>query len=181
MGMTTRDEDFVEHLFVASTHSYILILTNRGRLHWLKVHEIPQVGAAARGKALVNFVKLDDGEQVRTVLPVREFEDGKYVIMATKKGVVKKTELKAFSNVRSAGIIALSIDTGDDLLSARLTDGAQDIIIATHMGKIIRFAEADVRPMGRSARGVRGIKLRANDYVVEMDVLAGANYILTAT
>ena len=112
---------------------------------------------------------------------MREFEDGKFVIMATRNGVVKKTELKAFSNVRTAGIIALSIDTGDDLLSARLTDGAQDIIIATHMGKIIRFAEEDVRPMGRSARGVRGIKLRANDYVVEMDVLAGATHILTAT
>jgi DNA gyrase subunit A len=181
MGMTTRDEDFVEHLFVASTHSYILIFTNRGRLHWLKVHEVPQVGAAARGKALVNFVKLEEGEQVRTVLPVREFAEGKFVIMATKKGVVKKTELRAFSNVRSAGLIALSIDPGDDLLSARLTDGAQDIILATHMGKIIRFVEDEVRPMGRSARGVRGIRLRANDFVVEMDPLADATHILTAT
>jgi DNA gyrase subunit A len=166
---------------VASTHSYILIFTNRGRLHWLKVHEVPQVGAAARGKALVNFVKLEEGEQVRTVLPVREFAEGKFVIMATKKGVVKKTELKAFSNVRSAGLIALSIDPGDDLLSARLTDGTQDIILATHMGKIIRFIEEEVRPMGRAARGVRGIKLRANDFVVEMDALADATHILTAT
>jgi len=181
IGMTTRDEDFVEHLFVASTHSYILILTNKGRLHWLKVHEIPQVGAAARGKALVNFVKLDEGEEFRAVLPTKDFEDGKYVMMATKKGVVKKTELKAFANVRSAGIIALSIDEGDDLLSARMTDGEQDIILATNGGKIIRFPGSDVRPMGRTARGVRGIKLRKGDYVVEMDVLAGATHILTAT
>ncbi|HET6372235.1 MAG TPA: DNA gyrase subunit A, partial [Candidatus Polarisedimenticolia bacterium] len=181
IGMTTRDEDFVEHLFIASTHSYILIFTNKGRLHWLKVHEVPQVGAAAKGKALVNFIKLEEGEQVRTLLPVREFEEDKYIIMATKQGIVKKTDLKAFANVRTAGIIALSIDPGDDLLSARLTDGKQDIIIATHMGKIIRFPESDVRPMGRSARGVRGIKLRANDFVMEMDALADATHILTAT
>ncbi|HZI93816.1 MAG TPA: DNA gyrase subunit A [Patescibacteria group bacterium] len=179
IGMTTRDEDFVEHLFIASTHSYILIFTNKGRLHWLKVHEIPQVGAAAKGKALVNFVKLEEGEQVRAILPVKEFEDGKFVVMATRKGVVKKTELKAFSNVRTAGIIALSIDTGDDFLSARLTDGRQDIILATNAGKIIRFPEDDVRPMGRAARGVRGIKLRSNDFVVEMDSLADATHILT--
>ena len=181
IGMTTRDEDFVEHLFIVSTHSYILIFTNKGRLHWLKVHEVPQVGAAAKGKALVNFVKLDDGEQVKTLLPVKTFEDGKYIVMATKLGVVKKTELNAFANVRTAGIIALSIDPGDDLLSARLTDGKQEIIIATHMGKIIRFPEEGVRPMGRSARGVRGIKLRQADFVVEMDTLADATHILTAT
>jgi DNA gyrase subunit A len=180
IGMTTRDEDFVEHLFVASTHSYILIFTNKGRLHWLKVHEIPQVGAAARGKALVNFVKLEDGEEFRAVLPVKEFEDGKFVFMATRMGTVKKTELKAFANVRSNGIIALSIDAGDDLLAARLTDGAQDVILATRDGKIIRFFEDDVRPMGRTARGVRGIKLRPKDLVVEMDVLTGATHILTA-
>jgi DNA gyrase subunit A len=181
IGMTTRDEDFVEHLFVASTHSYILIFTNKGRLHWLKVHEIPQVGAAARGKALVNFVKLEEGEEFRAVLPVKDFEDGKFVTMATRKGVVKKTELKAFANVRSNGIIALSIDPGDDLLAARLTDGQQDIIIATRDGKIIRFPEDDVRPMGRTARGVRGIRLRPHDIVVEMDTLAGASHILTGT
>ncbi len=181
IGMTTRDEDFVEHLFIASTHSYILIFTNKGRLHWLKVHEVPQVGAAAKGKALVNFVKLDEGEQVKTLLPVKSFEDGKYIVMATKLGVVKKTELNAFANVRTAGIIALSIDPDDDLLSARLTDGKQEIIIATHMGKIIRFPEEGVRPMGRAARGVRGIKLRQADFVVEMDTLADATHILTAT
>ncbi len=181
IGMTTRDEDFVEHLFIASTHSYILIFTNKGRLHWLKVHEVPQVGAAAKGKALVNFVKLDEGEQVKTLLPVKTFEDGKYIVMATKLGVVKKTELVAFANVRTAGIIALSIDPDDDLLSARLTDGKQEIIIATHMGKIIRFPEEGVRPMGRAARGVRGIKLRQADFVVEMDTLADATHILTAT
>ena len=181
IGMTTRSEDLVEHLFIASTHSYILIFTNKGRLHWLKVHEIPQVGAAARGKALVNFVKLDEGEVFRAVLPVKEFEEGKFVMMATRRGVVKKTELKAFANVRTAGLIALSIDPDDDLLSARLTDGTQDIIIATNAGKIIRFPEDGVRPMGRTARGVRGIKLRANDFVVEMDALTGATHILTAT
>ncbi len=179
IGMTTRDEDFVEHLFIASTHSYILVFTSRGRLHWLKVHEIPQVGAAAKGKALVNFIKLDEGELVRALLPVREFVDGKYLVMATKRGIVKKTELKAFSNVRTAGIIALSIDPDDDLLSVRLTDGSSHVILATHMGKIIRFQEGDVRPMGRSARGVRGIKLRPRDYVVEMDSLDQATHILT--
>jgi len=179
IGMTTRDEDFVEHLFVASTHSYILIFTNRGRLHWLKVHELPQVGAAAKGKALVNFVRLEKGEEFRAVLPVTQFTEGEYVVMATAKGVIKKTELTAFSNVRKAGIIALSIDPGDDLLAARTTDGRQEIIIATSLGKIIRFPESAVRPMGRTARGVRGIKLRVEDYVVEIAVLGDSTHILT--
>jgi DNA gyrase subunit A len=181
IGMTTRDEDFVEHLFVASTHSYILIFTNKGRLHWLKVHELPQVSAAAKGKALVNFIRLEAEEEFRAVLPVKEFEEGKFVMMATARGVIKKTALTAFSNVRSTGIIALSIDPGDDLLAARLTDGRQEVILATHLGKIIRFAEEHVRPMGRTARGVRGIRLRENDYLVEMDVLAEATHILTVT
>ncbi|MFQ5702214.1 MAG: DNA gyrase subunit A, partial [Acidobacteriota bacterium] len=181
IGMTTRDEDFVEHLFIASTHAYILIFTNKGRLHWLKVHALPQVGAAARGKALVNFVRLEKGEAFRALLPVREFAAGKFVIMATAKGIVKKTALAAFAHVRSSGIIALSIDSGDDLLAARLTDGNQEVILATHSGKIIRFSERDVRPMGRTARGVRGIKLRAEDYLVEMDVIGKATHILTVT
>jgi DNA gyrase subunit A len=179
IGMTTRDEDFVEHLFIASSHSYILIFTNKGRLHWLKVHELPEVGPAARGKALVNFVRLEQGEEFRAVLPVKEFAEGKYVVMATAKGVIKKTDLTAFSNVRKAGIIALSIDPGDDLLAARMTDGQQEIIIATNQGKIIRFPESAVRPMGRTARGVRGIKLRPNDFVMEMDVIGDATHILT--
>jgi len=181
IGMTTKDQDFVEHLFIASTHSYILIFTNKGRLHWLKVHEVPEVGAAAKGKALVNFIKLEEAEQVRALLPVREFAEGQFIVMATRKGVVKKTALNAFANVRTAGIIALSIDGDDDLLAARLSDGAQEVILATHNGKIIRFSGENVRPMGRTARGVRGIRLRKDDFVVEMDVLAGATHILTAT
>jgi len=181
VGMTTRDEDFVEHLFVASTHSSLLIFTSKGKVHRVKVFELPEVGASAKGKALVNFVNLKPDEKVMALLAIREFEPGTFVVMATEKGVIKKTPLSHFANIRTGGIIALTIDTGDDLLAARFSDGAQDIILATHGGKIIRFHEDQVRDMGRAARGVRGIKLRAGDRVVEMDSLAGATHILTVT
>ncbi len=181
MGMTTRDEDFVEHLFVASTHSSLLIFTSKGKVHRVKVFELPQVSPAAKGKAVVNFVNLTSDERVMALLAIKGFEEGKFVVMATRRGVAKKTRLTDFVNIRSGGIIALTIDPGDDLLAARLTDGSQEIIMATRDGKIIRFHESDVRDMGRTARGVRGIRLRESDEVVEMDALGDATHILTVT
>jgi DNA gyrase subunit A len=168
-GMKTRDEDFVEHLFIASTHAYILIFTNTGRVYWLKVYEIPDVSAAGKGKHVGNLVGLQPGETVRTMLAVRSLEEeGKYIFFATRNGTVKKTELKDFSHVRSVGIIAISIDKGDELIAVRLTDGQQIVFLASHDGQAIRFEEGDVRPMGRNAGGVRGMRLDEKDYIVGM-------------
>ena len=159
-GMKTRDEDFVEHLFIASTHAYILIFTNTGRVYWLKVYEIPDVGAAGKGKHVGNLVSLQPGETVRTMLAVRNLEEeGRFIFFATRNGTVKKTPLKDFCNVMSRGIIAIGIDKGDELVGATLTDGNQIIFLASHDGQAIRFDEADVRDMGRPAYGVRGMKL----------------------
>ncbi len=171
VGMQTKEEDIVEHLFVASAHSYVLVFTDRGRLYWLKVHQIPEVGANARGKAIVNLLTVEAGENVRALLTTKDFTEGKYVVMATRAGKIKKTELTAFSNVRQSGIIAIDINEGDDLYAVRLSDGTSEIFIGTHDGRAIRFAEEEVRPMGRGAAGVKGISLRQDDYVVEMDVL----------
>src|SRR5579872_2066030 len=169
MGMKTRDEDFVEHLFIASTHAYILIFTNTGRVYWLKVYEIPDVGAAGKGKHVGSLVSLQPGETVRTMLAVRNLEEeGKYVFFATRNGTVKKTDLKDFSHVRNGGIIAINIEKGDELVAARLTDGVQIIFLASHDGLAVRFEEDDVRSMGRAAYGVRGMKLDAKDYIVGM-------------
>ena len=168
-GMKTRDEDFVEHLFIASTHAYILIFTNTGRVYWLKVYEIPDVGAAGKGKHVGNLVSLQAGESVRTMLAVRNLEEpGRYVLFATRKGTVKKTELKDFSNVMSRGIIAIGIDKDDELVGTTLTDGNQIVFLASHDGQAIRFDEADVRAMGRPAYGVRGMNLDKGDYIVGM-------------
>ncbi len=168
-GMKTRDEDFVEHLFIASTHAYILIFTNTGRVYWLKVYEIPDVGAAGKGKHVGNLVGLQPGETVRTMLAVRKLEEeGRYIFFATRNGTVKKTELKEFSHVRSIGIIAINIEKGDELVAARLTDGQQIVFLASHDGQAIRFDENDVRSMGRNATGVRGMNLDTNDYIVGM-------------
>ncbi len=168
-GMKTRDEDFVEHLFIASTHAYILIFTNTGRVYWLKVYEIPDVGAAGKGKHVGNLVALQPGETVRTMLAVRNLEEaGRFIFFATRNGTVKKTELKDFSNVMSRGIIAIGIDQGDELVGVTLTDGSQIIFLASHDGQAIRFDEADVRPMGRPAYGVRGMNLDKGDYIVGM-------------
>jgi DNA gyrase subunit A len=180
-GMTVRDEDFVEHLFVASTHDYFLIFTNKGRVHWLKVHEIPQVGAAAKGKALVNFIGMGEGEKMAALIATRDFPDDRFVVLATTRGTVKKTALSAFSHPRSGGIIALSIDEGDSLLDARITTGSSDLFMASNQGKAIRFAEGEVRPMGRSAYGVRGMQLRNDDFLVEMDAITRQGHILTVT
>jgi DNA gyrase subunit A len=168
-GMKTRDEDFVENLFIASTHAYILIFTNTGRVYWLKVYEIPDVGAAGKGKHVSNLVALQPGETVRNMLAVRNLEEeGRYVFFATRNGTVKKTPLKDFCNVMSRGIIAIGIDKGDELVGTTLTDGTQIIFLASHDGQAIRFDEADVRDMGRPAYGVRGMKLDEKDYIVGM-------------
>src|SRR5215475_1591710 len=168
-GMKTRDEDFVEHLFIASTHAYILIFTNTGRVYWLKVYEIPDVGAAGKGKHVSNLVSLQPGETVKSMLAVRNLEEeGKYIFFATRNGTVKKTPLKDFCNVMSRGIIAIGIDKGDELVGVTLTDGNQIIFLASHDGQAIRFDESDVRDMGRPAFGVRGMKLDQKDYIVGM-------------
>jgi len=172
-GMKTRDEDFVEHLFIASTHAYILIFTNTGRVYWLKVYEIPDVGAAGKGKHMGNLIALQPGETVRTMLAVRDLEEeSKYVFFATRNGTVKKTELKDFSHVMSRGIIAINIEAGDELVAATLTDGQQIIFLASHEGQAVRFEEGDVRSMGRGATGVRGMNLADKDYIVGMATTA---------
>ncbi len=170
-GMKTREEDFVEHLFIASTHAYILIFTNKGRVYWLKVYEIPDVSAAGRGKHIGNLIGLQPGETVRTMLAVRNLEEeNKYIFFATRNGLVKKSELREFMHVRSNGINAINIETGDELVAARITNGDQIVFIASHEGMAVRFDESHVRPMGRAAYGVNGINLDEGDYVVGMTV-----------
>jgi DNA gyrase subunit A len=171
IGMQTKEEDIVEHLFVASTHAWVLVFTDRGRMYWLKVHQIPEVAANARGKAIVNLLPLEQNENVRALLTSRDFSEGKYVVMATRGGKIKKTELAAFSNVRAAGIIAIDILEGDDLYAVRLSQGNNEIFVGTHGGMAIRFHESDIRPMGRGAAGVKAISLKPGDSVIEMDVL----------
>lgn len=179
VGMGTKEDDFVERIFIASTHNYVLCFTNTGKVHWLKVHEIPQAGRAAKGKAIVNLIGISSTEWVKAVLPVKEFVDGKYVFFATKRGIVKKTDLLAYANPRSGGIIALAIDEGDELIDVKLTDGTQDVFIGTRKGKAIRFNETDVRSMGRTARGVTGIRMERDDNVVGMEILGDGNSIVT--
>jgi len=170
-GMKTREEDFVEHLFIASTHAYIMIFTNKGRVYWLKVYEIPDVSAAGRGKHIGNLIGLQPGETVRTMLAVRNLEEeNKYIFFATRNGLVKKSELREFMHVRSNGINAINIEEGDELVAARITNGNQIVFIASHEGAAIRFDENHVRPMGRAAYGVNGINLEERDYVVGMTV-----------
>jgi DNA gyrase subunit A len=176
LGMRTREEDFVQQLIVDSTHAYLLCFTNKGRVYWLKVYEIPDVGAAGKGKSIASLLSLQPGETVRNILPVRDLEEeGKHIFFATRKGTVKKTELKDFSNVMARGIIAIGIDEDDELVAVRITDGNQIVFIATHDGMAIRFAEEDVRSMGRPAYGVRGIDLGKNDYVVGLAVTPKSN------
>jgi DNA gyrase subunit A len=180
-GMETRDEDFVERLFVASTHAYVLFFTNRGRVHWKKVWELPLFGKAAKGRSLANLLTLTEGERVQATLPVRSFDEAGYVVLCTRKGVIKKTDLSAFSNPRRAGIIAMNLDEDDELIAASRTDGSQQILIATRNGKSVRFEETDVRPMGRNAMGVRGISLVEDDRVVGMEVLSPGATVLSVT
>jgi DNA gyrase subunit A len=197
-GMTTREEDFVEHLFVASTHASILIFTTKGRVHWLKVHEIPQIGAAGKGKNIVNFVELTPEEKIAALVATKDFAEDRFVVFCTKNGIIKKTPLSAYGNPRAGGIIAMGIEEADELLSVNLTDGKQEIFMATADGQAIRFSESDVRPMGRGAHGVIGMKLAQrtvlkeseqgaagsvqDDDIVEMDVLRSKEgTILTVT
>jgi len=167
-GAATKTDDVVDHIFVASAHSYVMIFTSNGQVYRLKVHEIPDAGAAGRGKAIVNLVNIPPGEKFAGIVPVREFSEGKFVIMASRKGVIKKTELSEFANIRSGGIIAMGIDESDELIAAEITDGEKKIFLATHEGMAICFDESDVRPMGRPAYGVRGITLSKNDYVISV-------------
>ena len=181
IGMRTRDEDFVSHLFVASTHAYIMIFSDRGRAYWLKVHEIPDVGPGGKGKSIANLVSMEDGEKIAAMLAVKAFEDDKFIVMGTRLGVVKKTALSAFSNPRAGGIIAIGVEDGDSVIAAQVTDGSGEVFIATRYGMAIRFPETDVRPMGRTAYGVRGISLRGDDFVVSMEVVKPGGTLLTVT
>ncbi|HXX29872.1 MAG TPA: DNA gyrase subunit A, partial [Myxococcaceae bacterium] len=180
-GAATKEDDFVTDLFVASTHAYILPITTRGKLYWLKVHEIPQAGRAARGKPIVNLVHMAEGEKLASVVVTRGFPENQYIFFVTRKGVVKKTDLSAFSNVRSAGIIALGIEDGDSLVAVRITDGSKDILLSTAQGMSIRFPESEVRSMGRTAFGVKGITLEKDDEVVGADLVEPQTTILTVT
>ena len=181
IGMRTRDEDFVSHLFVASTHAYIMIFSDRGRAYWLKVHEIPDVGPGGKGKSIANLVSMEDGEKIAAMVAVKEFEEDKYVVMGTRLGIVKKTSLAAFSNPRAGGIIAMGVEEGDAVIAVQVTDGKGEVFIGTRYGMAIRFEESDVRPMGRSAYGVRGITLRGDDYVVAMEIVRPGGTLLTVT
>jgi DNA gyrase subunit A len=182
IGMRTREEDFVSHLFVASTHAYIMIFSDRGRAYWLKVHEIPDVGPGGKGKAIANLVSMEEGEKIAALLAVMEFpevEGQQFVVMGTRKGVIKKTDLSAFSNPRAGGIIAMGVEGGDAVIAVELSDGKEQIFLGTRNGMAIRFDETDVRPMGRTAYGVRGITLRDDDEVVAMEVVRERGTLLT--
>jgi DNA gyrase subunit A len=181
IGMRTRDEDFVSHLFVASTHAYIMIFSDRGRAYWLKVHEIPDVGPGGKGKSIANLVSMEEGEKIAAMIAVKEFDESRYVVMGTRRGVVKKTTLSAFSNPRAVGIIAMGIEPDDSVIAVQVTDGNGEIFIGTHAGMAIRFHERDVRAMGRTAYGVRGITLREGDYVVAMEVVSPGGALLSVT
>lgn len=174
-GMTTKDTDFIETIFVASTHSYVLFFTNLGRCYWLKVHEIPEAGPTAKGKAVVNLLNLSSGEKIAAVLPVREFKGDQFVIMATKSGIVKKTGLMAYSNPRVGGIVAVNVRDDDELIGAGMTNGEDDILLTTRFGQAIRFKEGEVRDMGRTATGVIGIRLDEGDEVVSLEVIQNQN------
>ncbi len=180
-AMNTKEEDFVEQLYIASTHHYILFFTDRGRVHWLKVYEIPQVGRQSKGKAIVNLLQLDKGETVTAMVPVAEFNGERYLFMSTRKGIVKKTDLKSFSNPRRGGINAINLDEGDQLLSVFMTTANDEVILATRNGMAIRFIESDVRAMGRTARGVVGMKIAEDDEIVGMVVTQSDACLLTVT
>jgi DNA gyrase subunit A len=182
IGMRTREEDFVSHLFIASTHAYIMIFSDRGRAYWLKVHEIPDVGPGGKGKAIANLVSMEPGEKIAALLTVKDFpeeEDQQFVLMGSRKGVVKKTDLSLFRNPRAGGIIAMGIDDGDSVIAVELSDGKEQVFLGTRDGMAIRFEETDVRSMGRTAYGVRGISLRENDEVVAMEVVREGGTLLT--
>jgi len=183
IAMGVKEQDFVEHLFIASTRDYLLFFTEIGRVYWLKVHQIPEAGRMAKGKAIVNLLQLSPGDGVSAILPVSEFREDCFVVMGTRQGVIKKTSLEAYSNPRNGGIIAISLDEGDRLVGARIIQGNQDILMGTRKGLAIRFHESDVRSIGRSGRGVRGITLGKGDEVVGMETISedATSSILTVT
>lgn len=180
-GLTTREDDFVEHLFVATTHHHIMFFTNRGKVYRLKGYEIPEGGRTARGVAIVNLLPLNKGELINAIIPVRDFSESDYLFMATQKGIVKKTELQQFTSSRKEGLIAINLDDDDEMIGVKLTDGNQEIILGTREGMAIRFPEEQVRPMGRNARGVKGINLDAGDLVVGMDIARDGADLLVLT
>ncbi|MFH1245002.1 MAG: DNA gyrase subunit A [Candidatus Omnitrophota bacterium] len=180
-AMETKEEDFVEHLFLASTHEYILFFTNKGKVYWLKVHEIPQAGRLSKGKAIINLLQMESGENISAHVPVKEFTPEKFLVLVTKQGTIKKTGLDAFNNPRKAGIIAISLEKDDEMIAAKLTDGRQEILLASRLGKAVRFKEENVRDMGRSAKGVRAIRLGKKDEVIGMVIVSPDSTVLTVT
>ncbi|MDP3787510.1 MAG: DNA gyrase subunit A [Candidatus Omnitrophota bacterium] len=180
-GADVKEEDFSEHLFIATTHEFILFFTNQGRVHWLKVYDIPQAGRQARGKAVINLLELQQGETISAFIPVKEFKEGQFLIMCTKQGVIKKTSLEAYSHPRKGGIVGITLEKGDELIGVEFTDGKKEIFLATRDGKAIRFSESQVREMGRSAKGVRGIRLGKKDEVIGMSVAEEDTAVLTIT
>jgi DNA gyrase subunit A len=180
-GATTREEDFIEHMFIASTHNYILFFTDKGRCYWLKVHEIPQAGKASKGRPIVNLIDIEKGENIRAFVAVKTFEDEGFIVCATKKGIVKKTELSAFSRPRKGGILAITIREKDELIEAKLSEGKNDVILVTRNGYSIRFNEQEVRNMGRTAAGVKGVTLRKDDCVIGMVIVKREDTLLTVT
>jgi DNA gyrase subunit A len=181
IGMETKEEDFVERLFTATAHSYILFFTNKGRVYWLKVHQIPEASRQAKGKAIVNLIQISQDERVTAALPVREFTPGHFILMATKTGIVKKTELESYSHPRPSGIIAITLEEGDELISAEITDGTRDVFLGSRDGLSIRFSETDVREIGRTGKGVIGIRLEEGNEVVGMEIVRDDSTILTVT
>ena len=181
IGTTTRDEDFVEHLFVASTHSHILFFTTSGKVYWLKVHEVPQAGRAARGRSVTNLLSLKPDEKLSAFLPVREFQEGRYLVFATRRGLIKKTDLMQYSSPRPSGLIAIALEDGDEVIGVRLTEGSGEIILSTAEGQAIRFEEAEVRPMGRSTYGVIAMKLDEGDEVVAIDLVESGATLLAVS
>ncbi len=181
IGMRTRDEDFVENVFVASTHAYLMLFTNRGRVHWLKVYSIPQVGAAAKGKAINNFIRLREGERVISMQAVKDFDESRDLLFASRLGKIKRTSLAAYSNPRAGGIVAVGVQDGDDLLTVKIASESNEVLLSTRNGYAVRFKLGQVRAMGRTAAGVRGVNLRDGDEVVGMEVLDGSGKILCVT
>jgi DNA gyrase subunit A len=180
-GATAKDDDWIEHLFIASTHDYVMFFSDKGQVYWLKVHEIPQGGRAARGKPVIQCIAIRPEERITALVPVREFTDAKWLLFATRKGTVKKTVLSAYGNPRANGINAINIEEGDELIDAQITDGNNDIVLATRDGMSIRFQESDVREMGRATSGVKGIELAENDAVIGMVVIRRDSTLLVVS
>jgi DNA gyrase subunit A len=181
IGSTSRDEDFTEHLFIASTHEYILFFTDKGRCYWVKVHEVPVGGKLAKGKPIIQLIGIEKGEQITAFTRVKEFSEDQFLVMATKQGTIKRVSLDAFSNPRKAGVNAMNLPKGDELIEVAISDGSYDIVLGSRMGQAIRFPEEKVRAMGRSAYGVRGISLAEGDYLVGMVVVTRQSTLLVVT